>query len=288
MLLLLGSLFFFAALDATAKHLAQTYSVPFLVWARYTVHCLLMLAVLGPRQRWRLVATRRPLLQVVRGLMLVGCTGFGIAALSRMPLAETTAVAFTAPLIVALLAGPWLGERLTAGRWLAILAGFGGVLLIARPGSAVTVDGATLALLAASFYAVYQILTRQLAATEPTVTLVFYSALVGTLGTTLLQPWSVLPATPLPTIDRAMIAALGILGGSGHYLLTRAFRHAPASVLSPFIYVQLIWATLLGALVFGHWPGSFSFLGMAIIVGSGLWLALAARRGAPPALPTGE
>lgn len=278
MLLLLGSLFFFAALDATAKYLAQRYSVPLLVWARYLVHCLLMAVFLGPHQGRRLVATGRPRRQIVRGLLLVGCTGFGIAALARMPLAETTAVAFTAPLMVALLAGPWLGERLSAGRWLAVLAGFGGVLLIARPGGAVTVDGIALALLAAACYAAYQILTRQLAATEGTVTLVFYTALVGTVAMSLALPFFWRDIAQVAPGDAWLIAALGVLGGSGHFLLTRAFRHAPASTLSPFIYVQLVWATMLGAAVFGQWPDWVSAFGMAAIVTCGLWLAVDARR----------
>lgn len=277
-LLLLGSLFFFAALDATAKHLAATYSVPLLVWSRYLVHCLLMVVLLGPRLGRRLVATRRPARQVVRALMLVGCTGCGIAALARMPLAETTAVAFTAPLLVAILAGPWLGERLTTGRWLAVLCGFAGMLLIARPGSAVSADGIALALLAAACYAVYQILTRQLAPGENTLTMLFYTALVGTLTMSAFLPWFWQAPETIPAADRLAIFALGVLGGCGHFLLIRAFRHAPASLLSPFIYLQLVWAIALGAIVFGNWPDFPSLLGMAIIVGSGIFLAVSLRR----------
>lgn len=275
--LLVNALFFFAVLDATAKYLTQTFSIPMLVWARYLVHCLLMAAFLAPRFGWQLVATRRPLLQIVRALLLLGCTFCGFAALSRMPLAETTATAFTAPLMVALLAGPWLGEKLSGGRWLAIFAGFAGVVLIARPGTAVTLDGAALALLAAACYAVYQILTRQLAATESTVTMLFYTALVGTVCTTLALPWFWQGPMPAPQ-EAALIGALGVLGGGGHFLLTHAFRHAPASMLSPFIYIQLVWATLLGAFVFQQWPDYLTLLGTAIIVGSGLYLGIAARR----------
>lgn len=278
MALLLCSLFFFAALDANAKYLAQSYPVPFLVWARYLVHCLLMVVFLGPRHGRRLIATRNLPRQILRGLMLVGCTGAGIAALSRMPLAETTAIAFTAPLMVAILAGPWLGEKLSAGRWAAVGLGFLGVLLIARPGGDITLDGVAFALVAASCYAVYQILTRQLAGSESTVTLVFYTALTGTLALTPFVPWFWTTLPSVPPADAALIGGLGVLGGSGHFLLTRAFRHAPASLLSPFIYVQLIWATLLGALLFGHWPHGLSFLGMAIVVICGLSLAVSARR----------
>lgn len=277
--LLLASLFFFATMDATAKHLAQTYSIPLLVWVRYLVHCLLMATLLGPRHGWRLVATRRPGLQVARGLMLVGCTVFVVAALARMPLAETMAVIFTAPLLVAILAGPWLGERLTGGRWLAVMAGFAGVLLIARPGTAVTFDGLACALIAAVCNACYQLFTRQLAGSESTTTLVFYTALVGTLAMSLGLPWFWRELPGIPLADAAAIASLGALGGIGHFLLTRAFRHAPASLLSPLTYVQLIWATLLGALVFSEWPDALSALGMVVIVGGGLGVVLTARPG---------
>lgn len=275
--LLVNALFFFAALDAIAKHLTQTFSIPMLVWARYLVHCLLMAVFLGPSRGRRLLATARPGLLVVRALLLLACTSCGFAALSRMPLAETSAIAFTAPLIVAILAGPWLGERLSADRWLAVVAGFAGVLLIARPGGALDLVGTLFALLGAAFYAAYQILTRQLAATEDTLAMLFYTALVGAVAMSLALPW--IWHGPLPDLQQGLlIAALGILGGCGHFLLTRAFRHAPASMLSPFIYLQLVWATLLGALVFGHWPDLPALAGILVIVGSGLYLAFAARR----------
>lgn len=277
-LLMLGATLCFALLDTTAKHLAKTFPVPMLVWARYTLHCLLMLAFLAPSLRWQLVATRRPLMNVTRALLLVAVTGLNMAALRLLPLAETTALLFVTPLLVALLAAPLLGERLTAGRWLASLAGFGGVLLIARPGGVLAPAGIALVLAAAGCYAFYQIQTRQLSPTENTVTMVFYTALVGTVAMSLAAPfyWG----GPLPDAREAlMIASLGIYGGTGHYLLIKAFRHAPASTLSPFLYVQLVWAALLGWAVFGHWPDGATLAGMAIIAVASLALALLPRAG---------
>lgn len=276
-LLLLGALFLFVLLDATAKHLARTYPVPMLVWARYTVHFVLMVVLLGPSMRGRLVTTGRPARQVVRALCLLAVTFFGMAALARMPLAETTAILFAAPLIVTLLAGPLLGERIGALRWVAVLTGFAGVLLIARPGSGLVTEGVLLALAGALSYAIYQILTRQLTATENPVTMLFYTALIGSGVMTLLLPW--IWGGPLPDLrDALLIASLGIYGGTGHFLLIRAFRDAPASTLSPILYVQLVWATLIGWLAFGHFPDGLALAGILTIGGAGALIALQSRR----------
>lgn len=276
--LMLAALALFALLDATAKHLSQTFAVPVLVWARYTVHCLLMVVFLVPAMRGRLLRTRRAGSQIVRAVMLLATTSLGIAALRLMPLAETTALGFLSPLIVVLLAGPWLGERIGAVRWVAVLAGFVGVLLIARPGGALAGAGVAFALGAAICYGIYQILTRQLSASESPLTMLFYTALVGSVVMTAALPW--FWGGPVPTPLQALaITTLGVYGGAGHFLLIHAFRHAPASTLSPFLYVQLIWATLLGWLVFDHLPDLWSTAGIVVIAASGLAVALAERRG---------
>lgn len=276
--MMLAALFCFALLDATSKHLSQTFSVPLLVWARYTFHFLLMVVFLAPSRRGRLLATTRPLLQVVRALLLVGVTGFAMAAFRIMPLAETTAILFVTPLFVALLAGPLLGEKVGRLRWAAVAAGFAGMLLIARPGGALLGEGIALCLAAAACYALYQIQTRQLSPTEDTVTMVFYTALVGTVAMSLALPW--IWGGPTPTaLDAAMIASLGIYGGTGHFLLIGAYRHATASTLAPLGYVQLIWATLLGWLVYDALPDTTTVAGMAVIAAAGVVLAWHARPG---------
>lgn len=278
--LMLAAVMCFAALDATSKHLSQTFSVPLLVWARYLFHLLLMVIFLGPRLGLGLVRTQRPLANVLRAVMLTGVTGFAMAAFRIMPLAETTALLFVTPLIVALLAGPVLGERVGTARWLAVLAGFGGVLLIARPDGELSTAGVLWTLAAAGCYTAYQLQTRQLAATESTWTMLFYTALVGTALMTLALPlfW----AGPSPTWSQAgLICTLGLYGGTGHYLLIRAFRYARASTLSPFLYAQLVWAMLLGWLVYGHWPDHTSLVGMTIIAGSSLLMAAWERRQQP-------
>jgi drug/metabolite transporter (DMT)-like permease len=275
--LLLAALFLFALLDATSKHLSQTYAVPLLVWARYTLHCLMMVIFLAPSMRWKLVATQRPLQQAIRGALLVGVTGFAMAAFRIMPLAETTALLFITPLFVALLAGPLLGERVGGLRWLAISVGFVGTLMIARPGSDLSLPGIALTLTAAACYALYQVQTRLLSPTENSVTMLFYTALMGTLLMSLGLPWYW--SGPLPTpIDALMIASLGLYGGVGHFLLIHAFRQTSASTLSSVQYAQLIWATLLGWIFYDQLPDTFSALGMAIVAASGLAVTLAESR----------
>jgi drug/metabolite transporter (DMT)-like permease len=274
---MLAALFCFALLDATSKHLSQTFNVPLLVWARYTVHGLLMLVFLAPSMRWRLVTTRRPAKQIIRAALLVAVTGLFMTAFRIMPLAETTAMIFVTPPLVALLSGPFLGERVGPAHWLAVVIGFAGMLLIARPGGALTGDGVALCLAGAVCYAVYQIQTRQLAASENTLTMVFYTALVGTATLSLALPW--IWQGPAPgALDLLMICSLGIYGGTGHFLLTKAFRLAPASTLSPFLYVQLIWATLLGWAFYGELPDGLTVLGMAVVAAGGLLVALAEGR----------
>ena len=276
-LLMLLALFFFAALDATAKHLVLTFALPLLVWARFTLHCLLMVVFLAPSMRGKLLATKRPLIQVIRALLLLGVSLFALAALRLMPLAETTAILYVTPLLVVLLSGPFLGERVSLRRWASVATGFAGALLIARPGGALSGLGILFSLAAALCYSVYQIQTRQLSSTESAVTMLFYTALTGTVAMSLALPW--FWSGPMPSPEQALlIASLGISGGAGHFLLSRAFRHTPASTLSPLMYVQLIWATLLGWQLFGQFPDRLSILGMLAIAGSGLSIALSESR----------
>lgn len=276
--LMLAALLCFALLDATSKHLSQVFNVPLLVWARYTVHCLLMLLFLGPTHGRRLVATGKPFAQIIRALLLVAVTGFTMAAFRIMPLAETTALIFVTPLIVALLAGPFLGEHVGAARWLAALLGFAGVMLVARPGGALASEGVAYTAIAAVCYAFYQVQTRKMAATERPVTMVFYTALAGTVAMSLALPWIWTGPAPDP-LEAAMIVSLALYGGIGHFLLTHAFRHAPASTLAPLTYVQLIWAVLLGWLFYDQWPDALAVVGMATIVVSGIAVAIVQRAG---------
>lgn len=278
--LFLTALLLFSLLDATAKHLSAFFAVPFMVWVRYFVHFLFMLATVAPGEGMALVRTAHPWLMTVRALMLVGVTLFMQLALATLPLAETSALVFTTPLLVALLAGPLLGEKVSARAWIATAVGFAGALLIARPGGALVGIGVVYAGAAALCYALYQILTRKLVGSETQLRLLFYTALVGTLCMAF-APFTHWDGRWPTLLETAMLCSLGLFGGVGHFLMIRAFREAPASTLAPLLYVQLIWATLLGWIVFTHLPDTLALTGMAVIGAAGLWLALGERQRTP-------
>ena len=273
-------LLLFACMDATTKYLAARYQVPTIVAVRYIVNCLLMIALIAPSQGRRLVETHRTGLVLVRAGCLAAASLLVGFALQRMPVAETTAINFLAPMLVVLIARPVLGERIGALGWLAVMTGFAGVLMVARPGSGLDPVGIACALGAVAANAVYQLLSRLLADSERTLALLFYTALGGTLVFGLALPW--FWGGPAPGAGTILLfLSLGVYGGLGHYLLTNAYRHVPASTLAPITYVQLLWAGLLGFVIFGHVPDGASLAGMAIIAASGLAIALKPRaRGA--------
>ena len=272
-LFFLTALFIFALSDTTAKYMSAFFAVPLLAWARYFTQLIFMLVVTAPGMGRAIVHTGHPWLMILRGLMQVISTVLVLLAFQRLPLAETTAFVFINPLLVALLAGPLLGEKLHLRTWLATLAGFAGVLLIVRPGGAMHGVGVAYALGAALCYAVYQILTRKLAASEPPMRQLFYIALVGSVCLSCALPFFWTGILPSPG-HALLILSLGFYGGAGHFLLIRAFHEAPASSLSPMLYFQLVWAMLLGWIVFGQLPDLLSVVGMLVIGASGLSLAL--------------
>ncbi|RYY23523.1 MAG: DMT family transporter [Sphingomonadales bacterium] len=267
----------FACMDTTAKYLVSRYDVPLVVAARYIGNLLLMSALLAPRYGKELIETQRTGLVVVRALCLAASSLLVGFALQRMPVAETTAINFLAPMLVVLVAGPLLGERAGIVGWGAALAGFGGVLLIARPGSGLDPVGVACALLGVGAAAGYQILSRVLVASERTIALLFYTALVGSILFGLAAPWFLGARVP-DAFETLLLCSLGVYGGLGHYLITAAYRDAPASVLAPVNYLQLLWAGLLGWIVFGHMPDRLSLIGMAIIAAAGAAVALHSRR----------
>lgn len=267
----------FGCLDTLSKYLVAFYPASALVWLRYVLQTLVMTAIFLPRMGLRLVRTSSPGLQLARGLMLVVSSVVFVLALVHMQIAEVASIVFLAPIVVAVAGGPLLGERVGARTWLALAGGFTGVLLIIRPGGGAFTWWALLPLSCAFLFAGYQILTRKLASRgdEPIATL-FYPGLIACFVVPPLFPGAFeIPTVPL---HATLLAMIGILGAVGHFMLIRAHALAPATVLSPFGYTQLVVVLGLGWLVFGQLPDGIALAGIVLIAGSGLGLILASRR----------
>ena len=269
-LLMIAAVTVLSLMDTTTKYLARSYPVQEVVWARFVSQTLLMLLVLGPRTGSGLVATSRPALQVLRGIVLLSASLFFVGALSRMPIADATAIGFLAPLIITVLSVPMLGERVDAASYLAVLFGFGGVLVIMRPGAGVYSWPALLALCAAGSFALFQVLTRKIASIDRTLPTLFYQALVGATVMSCVIPfyWKV----PESAAHILLFLLTGILASVGHYIMIKAYQTAPAPVIAPFVYAQLVVVIGLGYSIFGELPDHWSLLGMVIVVASGAFI----------------
>ncbi len=264
----------FSILETTAKYLSRSYPVPMLVWCRYASHTLVMLILLAPRMKLDLVRTSNLGGQVFRACLLMGSTLFNFSALSFLPMAEVKAISFISPLLVTLFAVWLLHEHVSRPRWLAVMAGFAGVLFIVRPGSAMLQWPALFSIGSATCYSIYQIMTRKFSDSENPWSTLFYTAAVGFVLMSLIAPffWTTPQWRHVP-----LMVLLGLAGGFGHFMLIKAMELENASFLSPLGYVQLLWVVLFGFIFFGDFPDTHAFIGMAIIVGSGLYVALGHR-----------
>lgn len=256
-------------LDSSAKYLADDYAMPQLLWARYTFSFLFTLVAL-PRIGWSgLVCTRQPFAQLGRGALLLLATGAMFMAVRYMPIADAYAISFVSPAIVALFAIPLLSESVTRRRWLAIVCGFAGVVMVIRPGTTAATWAAIFPLAMAMFYALYQIMTRKLGPQESPFTTLFYTMVLGAAITTCVAPF----VWRAPTAEAwAIMIWMGLIGLLGQLALIKAFALAPASLLSPFVYTQIIWGILVGYAVFGDTPDTPTVFGTLIVVASGLFL----------------
>ena len=281
-LLIVGSVLCFTLLDTIVKHLAPRYPIPLLVWARLTFQAVAMVLWLGPTMKLDLLRTPRVGMQLARGILIVGSSFLFMSALKYLPLAEATAISYSSPVLVVLMAVLFLDEQMSGPRIAFVVAGISGMLMIVRPGADIFHGATLLALSAACLYATYQILTRKVAAEDSRVTL-FYPGLVGAVVMTAILPFVDIK-TQMPFTDIALVCAAGLLGTLGHFLFILAFQRGPASALIPFTYMQLVWATLIGWFVFQDFPDGWALMGMAVIAISGLLIALYERRTRP--LPT--
>lgn len=266
---MIGAVFSFTVLDAMAKAAVKTAPTAQVVWGRYFFSFILLLAVVPRIGVKRLARTRRPVFQIARALLLVLATASMFVAVGFLPLADVYALSFVSPLLVALLARSILGEHVGVARWIMILCGFMGVLIVIRPGMGSMGAAAAFPLFMALANAGYQIMTRRLSATDAPLPILFFTMAIGALATSALLPfvWA-----PLPLSTWLLLFAMGFVGLIGQLLLIRALAVAPAALVAPLAYTQVIWATLIGYFAFGDLPDAMTLVGAAIVIASGLAL----------------
>lgn len=269
--LMLASIGFITIVDTTAKFFTAELHGVQLVWGYFlgiAVSSVTFMKLRGLRLS-RVLRASKPGLQIVRSGALATSISLLFVGLTYMPIAEATALSFMAPLFITALSGPLLGERIGWHRWLAVIAGLVGVIYIVRPGGDLYHWASVLVLLGAASFAVFQIMTRKLSMSDSTMTTLLYTAFGGFVWTSI----AVLPFwTPPSIVHWFVFLGTGVLGFLAHLCMIRAFTMAQASLLAPFNYSKLIWATIAGYLVFDDIPGLDTILGSLAIVGSGLYV----------------
>lgn len=271
------SLVCFTGIDSSAKWLARDLPVMEISFFRYLIAFVAAAILFNPVRVPRAWRTRRPGVQFVRGLLLLGSTVFNFFAVRHLQLAETMAISFSAPLMIAMMAGPLLGERVGRERWLAILVGFVGVLVVARPSAAGIDPAMGLAFLNAACYAVYAILTRRLAGVDTAESMLLISAAIPVV--VLALPMASEFVMPAGFTTWAVMLLMGLCGALGHFLVILAYGRAPAAVVAPFAYAQILWMIASGWLVFGDVPNGATLAGAAVVIASGLYLLHRETRG---------
>jgi drug/metabolite transporter (DMT)-like permease len=260
----------FTLLDGAAKWLVASIPVIVVVWLRFVIHAVFASALLLPLRGRALVRTSHWRWHALRAVMFVLMTGINFWALQYLQLAITSSIFFLVPILTVLMATPMLGEKIDAARWVAIAAGFAGVLVIVWPGSADFHPAMLLSLVNAVLYAIFNLMTRRLAAYDSPETIQYLPA-VG--AAVLLAPFALAAwESPSGWIEWTLACLMGAVGGVGHYLLALAHRYAPATVIAPFLYQQVLYMALFGYLVFGDVPAPAVGFGAAIVIASGLYL----------------
>ena len=266
------ALVLFSALDATAKYLISRDHIPVgeVVWLRFLGQTVYMVAIFHAFALPALLKTVQLKAQLFRSCLMLGTTAFNFLAVKYLRLDQTITIVFLTPLVVALLAGPVLGEWVGWRRMIAILVGFCGILIAVRPGVASIHPAIGYSVLSMLAYAGFMLVTRRIAAFDPPFVTLFYSMLAGTAG---MAPLAIVEwVTPDSAVVWLRLAALGALGGTGHFLFILAYRLAPASTVAPFLYFQLIAMVTLGYVVFEDVPNLWQLAGALVVVGSGVYL----------------
>jgi drug/metabolite transporter (DMT)-like permease len=266
----------FAILNSTSKTLSTSgYPVIQVIWARYVFAFVFMLAMFLPRNGMALFTIQRLWTQVVRGMLLFFSSYFYFHGVVYLPLATAASISLSSPLIVTALSSRLLGEPVGPRRWAAVGVGFVGALIIVRPGHE-DFDWHILWIVVSTVCsAFYQLFSRRYGQTERPDASATVATIVGTLAASPFVPFEwVMPASAW---DMGLFVGMGVMAGIGHYFLTIAYSQAPAAVVSPFNYTQLIGAAILGYLVFGETPDVWTCVGAAVIIGSGLYIGYRER-----------
>ncbi|GEO18106.1 DMT family transporter [Microvirga aerophila] len=272
--LIVTSTVFFACSDVITKALASSLPAVEITWLRYVTFSLLILPLLLRKEGGTVLRSRRPGLQVLRGLGMAFSALLFISSLRFLPVADATAINFISPILITALSIPFLGEVVGWRRWTAAIVGLMGVLIVIRPGTSSFELAAVLPLLGATCWAGAAIATRMMRGTDSSVTTLSYSAFVGAAVLSALVPFGwVTPSWP----EISLGVCVGVLSTIGHWLVILAYRHASASTIAPFSYVQLLWAGALGYAAFGSMPDLWTVVGIAIIAASGLYTAYRER-----------
>jgi drug/metabolite transporter (DMT)-like permease len=277
----------FACLDCTAKYIVTRSNIPLVqaVWMRFFGQFAFTVLALGLVSLPRLFASKRPGTQLVRSILLVSSTLLNFVALQTLRLDQTLTIQFMAPLMVALLAGPLLGEWVGWRRMLAIITGFIGILVVIRPGFDTTPPGVPFALGCMLCYTLFILITRHVSAHDSAEVTLTYSMLGGVV---LAAPFAYLHWTwPADVMTWTLVISMGFWAAVGHFVFILAYRLAPASTVAPFLYTQLLSMTILGFAVFGDIPDQWTLVGSAIVIASGIYLVHRETvKQAPGSLPT--
>ena len=269
----------FATLDTTTRHISAGLSVLVALWFRYAIQALITTVVVWPGRGRKVLQTQHPRFQLARGLLLFACSVLAFFSLKFMPVGEFTAIALLAPLVITLLAAWVLGEKVRKLRWLLVVGGFAGTLVIIRPGSHHFDWTVVLPLMLVGTNAGFQILTSKMAKTEDPITMHFYTGWIGTALSSLILPfvWEM----PQDWTVWLQLLLMGILASIGHFLLILAYGRAPAATLTPYLYTQIGFAVLGGWLVLDHLPDQWTFVGMGMVAlcgALGAWLTVRENR----------
>jgi drug/metabolite transporter (DMT)-like permease len=284
--LILLSTVFLATSDISAKYLAKTLPSIEIAWVRFVIFALIMVPAMVPGSPMFALRTSNLKLQLLRGLALLGSSVLFITGLRYLPMAEASATSFVAPLFVTALSIVFLSEKVGIRRWIATMVGLTGVLVIVRPGTGAFQLAALLPIVSAFAWAGTLVMTRVMSGREHAITTMAYSSIVGVCVMSALVPF----VWVAPSSNEILICLLvGVASTTGQWIVVLAFRYADASVLAPFSYIQLLWACMLGFLIFGEVPDAWTMAGAAVIVASGLYTAHRERiRRSQLLLVTGE